>query len=396
MNCLAPLLATLASLTATVDSDPSPAFEFRRGDRVVLLGDALIERDARYGWLETRLTLDNPEKELTFRNLGWSGDTVAGLSRAGFDPPEAGFRQLVEQVKAAAPTVLVIGYGMADSFDGEPGLDRFTKGYLKLLDAVAPEGVRLVFLSPIAHENHGPPLPDPAAHNRMLEIYTRAIESIARQRGAFYIDLFTLTRVKSGRWLTDNGIHLTETGYEALAALVAVALEGKSTSPAPVVEIAHDGKVRASTHLEVKNTRVEPGRLRFTLVRERPGEPPPRLVAHGLSPGRYRLAIDGRPAALGSAGRWASGVAIDAGPDHDQLERLRRMINRKNELFFYRWRPQNITYLFGFRKHEQGNNAVEIPKFDPLIADAEREIKTLASFAPRVYELSLIEKEDAR
>ena len=61
-------------------------------------GDTLIERDQRYGYLETMLTLLNPGKDLTFRNLGWSGDTVAGLSRAGFDPPEAGYRQLIDQV----------------------------------------------------------------------------------------------------------------------------------------------------------------------------------------------------------------------------------------------------------------------------------------------------------
>jgi hypothetical protein len=38
-------------------------------------------------------------------------------------------------------------------------------------------------------------------------------------------------------------------------------------------------------------------------------------------------------------------------------------INEK-PLFFHRWRPANWTYLFGFRKHEQGRNAVEIPRFD--------------------------------
>ena len=44
----------------------------------------------------------------------------------------------------------------------------------------------------------------------------------------------------------------------------------------------------------------------------------------------------------------------------------------KNELFFHRWRPANSTYLFGFRKHEQGQNAKEIPEFDPLIEAADK------------------------
>lgn len=51
----------------------------------------------------------------------------------------------------------------------------------------------------------------------------------------------------------------------------------------------------------------------------------------------------------------------------------------KNKLFFHRYRPQNETYLFLFRKHEQGNNASEIPEFDPLIKAADQQIWAAAS-----------------
>jgi len=63
--------------------------------------------------------------------------------------------------------------------------------------------------------------------------------------------------------------------------------------------------------------------------------------------------------------------------DHQSLE-LRTKIAEKNELFFHRYRPQNETYLFLFRKHEQGNNAAEIPQFDPLINAADQAIWELA------------------
>ena len=61
----------------------------------------------------------------------------------------------------------------------------------------------------------------------------------------------------------------------------------------------------------------------------------------------------------------------------DTLEPLRQAIRKKNELFFHRWRPQNETYLFGFRKHEQGKNAKEIAEFDPLVARprGDREVR---------------------
>ena len=75
------------------------------------------------------------------------------------------------------------------------------------------------------------------------------------------------------------------------------------------------------------------------------------------------------------------------GPEFDQAEQLRQAIIEKNRLYFHRWRPQNETYLFGFRKHEQGKNAVEIPKFDPLIAAKEAEIAKLRVPVAHVYEI---------
>lgn len=57
---------------------------------------------------------------------------------------------------------------------------------------------------------------------------------------------------------------------------------------------------------------------------------------------------------------------------------LREAILKKEELFFHRHRPQNETYLLLFRKHEQGNNAVELPQFDPLVDQADQEIWQLA------------------
>ena len=60
-----------------------------------------------------------------------------------------------------------------------------------------------------------------------------------------------------------------------------------------------------------------------------------------------------------------------------QEEQIRQIAIQKNTLFFDRWRPQNETYLFGFRKHEQGQNAKEIPQFDPLIEADEQKIYVL-------------------
>src|SRR5262249_33924092 len=70
-----------------------------------------------------------------------------------------------------------------------------------------------------------------------------------------------------------------------------------------------------------------------------------------------------------------------------QAEELRQAIVKKNELFFHRYRPENNTYLFLFRKHEQGQNAKEIPQFDPLIEAQEAKIAQLRKPAPHAFEL---------
>jgi hypothetical protein len=76
-----------------------------------------------------------------------------------------------------------------------------------------------------------------------------------------------------------------------------------------------------------------------------------------------------------------SAVVVD-GRDA-RVSGLRTLIIRKNDLFFHRWRPANVTYLYLFRQREQGNNAVEISRFDPLVAAVDQEIaavrKTLLS-----------------
>ena len=385
--------------------DEPASLPFQDGDRIVLIGDTLIERDQRYGYLETILTVSNPDKDLTFRNLGWSGDTVAGLSRAGFDPPAAGYKQLVAQIMAAKPTVLIVGYGMADSFDGEDGRPRFVDGLNRLLDAVAGTKARLVLLSPIAHANLGSPWPDPAPHNTTLERYTRSIEEVARNRDANFIDLFKPTRKRYGAAsISDNGIHLNEIGYRFLAAQIVLGLDPHSARRAPKVELIADGRFRSRGGVQVDHVEPSETGVRFRLTRQTlpiVGDEtterllPTQLVLKvtGLPSGRYELKADGHRLEIKPAAEWARGASIANGPDFEQFQELRRTINQKNKLFFYRWRPQNITYLFGFRKHEQGNNAVEIPRFDPLVAEKEKAIVRLRKPLSHVYELTESSKQ---
>ncbi|HZJ17072.1 MAG TPA: hypothetical protein VFD27_18600, partial [Chthoniobacteraceae bacterium] len=113
MRSLIIFLLLFVFLPARAD-DPAP-FEIREGDRVVLLGDALLERENTYGYLETRMHEQFPDRKFIVRNLSWAGDTPRGWSRASFDPPEKGFERLKEAIALVKPTVVFLGYGMAAS-----------------------------------------------------------------------------------------------------------------------------------------------------------------------------------------------------------------------------------------------------------------------------------------
>jgi len=102
----------------------SNADELKFGDkeRIVLLGDGLIEQEQYHGWIELAITAAFPNKDLTFRNLGWNGDTPRGESRYGLSLVQAGqarkdecWKQLLKQIKLTKPTIVILGYGMASS-----------------------------------------------------------------------------------------------------------------------------------------------------------------------------------------------------------------------------------------------------------------------------------------
>lgn len=281
------LLVLAAQIPPTAaPAAPSP-FDFEDGDRVAFLGGTLIEREQASGYWELALTLRNRGKAVTFRNLGWSGDTVWGESRGSFDGPAKGYAKLLELTKELKPTVVVMCYGQNESYAGEKGLKAFAAQYEKLLKDLASTKARFVLMSPTPFQNRTP-LKDAKSKNESLAKYAAAIGELAAAQKAGFADVFQ-NLIGKPAVPTENGVHYSEAGYRGTRAIFD----------------------RADTI------------------------------------------------------------------DNSATEELRAAIVAKNELFFHRWRPQNETYLFGFRKHEQGKNGKEIAEFDPLVAKGEESIGEL-------------------
>jgi len=231
LGCVASLALFLGGPLVRAADAP---FELKEGDRVVFIGDRLIEAEQESGWIELMLTTRFPDRSVTFRNLGWNGDTPAGESRlglaliqAGRETPDEGWRQLVRQIEEAKPTVVFLGYGMASSFAGTAGLPVFKEQMTRLLDTVEriSPGARMVILSPIAHEALGGAWPDPRAHNEQLRAYSAALAQLAADRKARFVSLYTATEARVAAAaaqpaLTFNGIHPTDNGFRVLAEIV--------------------------------------------------------------------------------------------------------------------------------------------------------------------------------
>jgi lysophospholipase L1-like esterase len=344
----------------------------------VFLGNTLIEREQRYGYWELALTALHPGKDITFRNLGWSGDTVWGEARGRFGGQAEGFRHLKEHVLSLKPTVIIVGYGLNESYAGPAGLPKFEQGLNALLDTLAATKARIVILSPPRLEDLGRPLPDPADPNKNIRLYTDTMNKIAQKRGHHFVDLYQLLGDEKPL-LTDNGIHLTDYGYWKSASVLARSLCGRG--------------LPKCGHIDVEGG-PEGGRFAFQLEWLPPASRPGHISAFeqvltypGLKAGNYTLLVDGKKAMAASAADWAKGVKLPAGPDVGHVERLRAAIIEKNQTYFHRWRPQNETYLFLFRKSEQGQNAKEIPEFDPLVERLEKEIAELRVPARRQFAL---------
>lgn len=401
-------------------------FELLDGDRVALIGNTFIEREQTYSYLETFLRTRWPEREIIFRNLGWSGDTVAGQARGYEKDADAGFARLDATVHELKPTVLFISYGMGESFDGEAGLDTFRDGLKKMLEMLKDLEARTVLIGPIRHDAHGSPVRDPAEHNRHLKLYTQAMADIARERGHRFIDLYELlgedTRASPSAPqsaspfappfapLTENGIHLSAYGYWRVAGVIESALglpprgwdivingaingvidgtiDGTKVTRADGVErceVAYDQQVWT---LRVTPSTLPPPVPPGGATRQSVSGSERRITIAGLPQGEYVLSAEGKPVASGSHEAWANGVEIAGGPASRIVEQVRDLAIEKNIQYFNQWRPANEPYIFGFRKQEQSRNRVEIPRFDEPIERLEAEITRLSQPVAVIYEL---------
>ncbi len=256
---------------AATAARPQRADAPAEGERIVLVGNGLAERDVYYGRIETELHLRFPESGLVLRNMGRPGDTP------GFRPHPARVSQwafpgaekfhpdkTIHKGKGFFPTpdqwlhhikadTVVAFFGYNESFDGPEGVANFQAELEAFVVHTlgraynGKEVPRLVLVSPIAYEDQSGSrdLPDGVGENANLALYAAAMEAVAKARGLTYIDLFSPTKklyAEGGAYFTTGGFIPTEDGYGRIAELIADGLFGES----PRVSAADADLVRAA------------------------------------------------------------------------------------------------------------------------------------------------------
>lgn len=209
---------------------PRRYLQVARGNRIVLIGNTLAEREQYFGHWETLLHSRFPDHELVVRNLGWSADELY------LRPRSLNFDQHGHTLFDHKPDIVIAFFGFNESFAGQAGLKKFEEDLERFIRETTTtkyngrSAPQLALVSPIAHENLGHrSLPDGSENNARLELYTRVMHQAAERHGIVFVDLFHPTRewmARSQKKLTFNGIHLTDYGYSVVAPLLDEGLFG--------------------------------------------------------------------------------------------------------------------------------------------------------------------------
>ena len=218
------LLAFLLILAAPLVQAQMP-LQLQPHDHVVLIGNTLFDRMRGFGQFESLLHQRYPKHELVVRNLSWSADEIT------LRPRPDGFGDLNEHLTNEKADVIIGAFGFNESFRGMAAVPEFEKllgAFLIELKSHRYNGrsaPRIVLVSPIGHEDLGAPMPDGKATNERCKAYTEAMKRVAKAQGVGMVDVLDPMlgafaengKRKTGKALTINGIHLTESGYGLFA-----------------------------------------------------------------------------------------------------------------------------------------------------------------------------------
>src|SRR3974390_589922 len=197
------LLLVLAQAFGLVAAD----FLIHDGDRVVFLGDSITEQRLYTTYIETYALTRHPDWKLSFRNVGWGGDTSWLRQRSHpdegklFKADEATQQKMVEEsvghglerdVLALKPTFVTVKFGMNDH-SYQPFREDIFRAYVRsqtqIAEVLKAAGARVAFLTPQPIEEKRPD-PDKDPRNQSLRKFSDGLREVAAKEGDTFVDQF--------------------------------------------------------------------------------------------------------------------------------------------------------------------------------------------------------------
>ena len=428
---LSPLAVALLTVSQTLAAD----FALRDGDRVVFLGDSITEQRLYTTYIEAYALTRHPGWKLSFRNVGWGGDTSWLRQRSHPDEGQLFAAKEEEQQKIVQasvgnglardvlpfkPTFVTVKFGMNDH-SYQPFREDIFRAYVRsqseISKVLGANGARVAFLTPQPIEDKGP-TPEKDVRNESLRKFSDGLKEVATKSGAAYVDQFDpyMTIMRREHTAKPDGIigggdavHPGPAGqtimaWAVLKGLGAAAMVSRADISASSLKTgaAEGCRIEKVTKIQggVSFDRVDDAlpmpideraeaALKLAPVQEDLNRLELRIT--DLPAGNYTVTIDGESAGNVSADDLTKGwnLANAPGPITKQSREVLRLVFAKNDMFFHRWRE---VQLFNFPDWAKGpeleaKRTAEIARFDQEIAKLEAQIDAARQPKPHHFEV---------
>ncbi len=410
-------------------------FFIHDGDRVVFLGDSITQQKLYTTYIEAYALTRHPQWKLSFRNTGWGGDTSWLRQRAHpdedqlFAADDATQQSMVEKsvgfglsrdVLPLKPTVVTVDFAMNDHHYEAFRKDIFgayVRSQTQINKVLKSNDVRVAFLTtqPIEDKRADP---DKDVKNQSLRKFSDGLKDMAAKEDATFVDQFDPYMTIMLREHANNpkvvmgggdAVHPGPIGHTIMAWAI---LKGLGAS-ALVSRAEIDGaakKVIAEDACRIKKLKIADGVISFDRLDDAlpmpidpPAEPALKLAPilddlnryelriTGLAAGNYELSIDGEPVGKASAEELEKGwnLAANAGPITKQGQELLKLVFKKNNIFFDRWRNVQL-YSFpawALSPAVESRRSAEVARLDKQIAEDEAQIDNLRKPKSHHFEL---------
>ncbi|HTU91948.1 MAG TPA: SGNH/GDSL hydrolase family protein [Gemmataceae bacterium] len=350
------LLALVLVSAPLLAANDAKDFFFRKGDRIVFLGDSITEQYDYSNDIELYLTTRFPDSDMTFLNAGIGGDTADG-----------GAHRFAAHVLAEKPTALTIDFGMNDGAYGSFNAVN-AKNYIDktedMLKAAQKSGVRVALISPNAVEVRAQPLLK--TYLETQQKFYAPLKELAEKYKVPFVDQYAVTRKVLEKLEVDNakvhpffdGIHTNGAGGLLMAHTILVGL--KAPGVASNVEIDAADKKAKPIDCTIDELNVTSDGVSFQRKDKAlpmPIQPDWRpilpyindlkdlnyygLKVTGLTGSKYALNIDGKKIGKYTAEELTKGVNLgnlNVGPLFEQGQEVFQMIREKNNVVHKRFR----------------------------------------------------------